>query len=141
MKFRDGEAGKSALESLESGADELCKRAYVNTNSIGIAGHSYGGFQSAYFVTHSNRFKAALVSAAITDQVSRYNTPKGLGSETGHQTVEWSQGGLAATLWEKPEQFIENSAIFNLDKVSVPILMMHNDNDNSVPFFKESKCT
>ncbi|WP_316738441.1 alpha/beta hydrolase family protein [Pedobacter aquatilis] len=135
MKFRLGEAGKSALEALESGTDELCTRPYIDKKHIGIAGHSFGGFESAYFVTHTTRYKAALVSAAITDVIARYNNPSGgLGSESGSQTVEWSQGGIGTTLWDRPEQFIENSAIFNLDKVTTPVLMMHNDKDNAVPF-------
>ena len=49
---------------------------------------------------------------------------------------ENTQSRLGGTLWEKPELYIENSPIFNLDKVNTPVLIMHNDHDGHVPWYQ-----
>ncbi|MEP6795416.1 MAG: prolyl oligopeptidase family serine peptidase, partial [Saprospiraceae bacterium] len=41
---------------------------------------------------------------------------------------------IGKTLWEDPQAYISNSALFNIDKVTTPLLILHNDEDSAVPF-------
>ena len=49
---------------------------------------------------------------------------------------ERTQSRIGATLWEQPMRFIENSPIFMADRVQTPLLMLHNDQDDAVPWYQ-----
>jgi dipeptidyl aminopeptidase/acylaminoacyl peptidase len=49
---------------------------------------------------------------------------------------EHTQSRIGGTLWEKPLLFIENSPLFHAERIHTPLLMMHNDNDGSVPWYQ-----
>ncbi len=49
---------------------------------------------------------------------------------------EKTQSRLGATLWERPDLYLENSPIFNIDKVQTPVLILHNDKDGAVPWYQ-----
>jgi dipeptidyl aminopeptidase/acylaminoacyl peptidase len=49
---------------------------------------------------------------------------------------EKTQSRIGGTLWERPLQFIENSPIFMLDRVSTPLLILQNDADDAVPWYQ-----
>jgi len=49
---------------------------------------------------------------------------------------ERTQSRIGATLWERPDLYLENSPIFRLDKVETPVLILHNDNDGHVPWYQ-----
>ena len=49
---------------------------------------------------------------------------------------EHTQSRIGGTLWDKPELYLENSPIFNTDKVTTPVLILHNDEDGAVPWYQ-----
>jgi dipeptidyl aminopeptidase/acylaminoacyl peptidase len=49
---------------------------------------------------------------------------------------EKQQSRIGATLWEKPELYIKNSPVFSANKISTPLLIMHNDADGAVPWYQ-----
>src|SRR3546814_18708102 len=49
---------------------------------------------------------------------------------------ERTQSRIGATLWEKPELYIENSPLFHLPNVTTPVVIMHNDEDGAVPWYQ-----
>lgn len=77
--------GVQELKDIEAAIDWLTKtRPYADAKRIGMSGHSYGGFMTAYALTHSTKFKAGIAGAPVTDwknydtiYTERYmNTPK-----------------------------------------------------------------
>jgi dipeptidyl aminopeptidase/acylaminoacyl peptidase len=88
-------------------------------------------------VTHSKLFAAACEAAGISDQISSYGELAGDGGsreqlyELGVQIKGY---GIGITPWTAPQLYMENSPIFYVDKVSTPLLMMHNKEDGAVPF-------
>ena len=46
---------------------------------------------------------------------------------------ELHQNRIGATLWERPDLFIKNSAIFQADRMNTPLLMMHTKSDGICP--------
>ncbi len=59
--------GVSELADLEAALDWLTQKAWVDSQRLGISGHSYGGFLTAFAMTHSQRFRAGVAGAPVTD--------------------------------------------------------------------------
>lgn len=134
----DKPVGKYALESVESAAKYLTRLPYIDGKHLAIQGHSFGGLETNYIVTHSHLFAAAAEAAGATDPVSEYLTliPFLNSIEHGEAQLKMENGHelYGATLWEKPQLYLENSAVLHADRVTTPLLIMHNQQDNQIPW-------
>jgi len=59
--------GVQELRDLEDALDWLAAKPFVDMSRVGMGGHSYGGFLTAYAMTHSKRFAAGIAGAPVTD--------------------------------------------------------------------------
>ncbi len=131
-----GSPGQSALKCVLPGIEAVAGKGYVDEKAIGIQGHSWGGYQIAYLITQTTRFKAAAAGAPVSNMVSAYDGIRwGTGLPRQFQ-YERTQSRIGATLWQAPQKFIENSPIFMADRVQTPLLMLHNDQDDAVPWYQ-----
>jgi len=131
-----GYPGQSALKCVLPGVQAVVDKGYVNENAIGIQGHSWGGYQIAYMVTQTNRFKAAAPGAVVANMTSAYSGIRwGTGLPRQFQ-YERQQSRIGGSLWEYPLRFLDNSPIFRVDRVETPLLMIHNDEDDAVPWYQ-----
>ena len=131
-----GYPGQSALQCVLPAIQAIVDKGFVNEAAIGIQGHSWGGYQIAYMVTQTNRFKAAAPGALVANMTSAYS---GIRWGTGlprQAQYEHTQSRIGGSLWEQPMRFLENSPIFRIDRVQTPILMLHNDGDDAVPWYQ-----
>jgi dipeptidyl aminopeptidase/acylaminoacyl peptidase len=136
ISYEDGYPGKSAYDYIVSGAQALAKNSWVDGANMGIQGQSWGGYQVAYLITRTNLFKAAWAGAPVANMTSAYG---GIRWESGMNRqfqYEHTQSRIGATLWEKPELYIENSPLFALPKVNTPLAIMANDADGAVPWYQ-----
>jgi dipeptidyl aminopeptidase/acylaminoacyl peptidase len=136
IRYKSGYPGPSAYDCVVSGSEYIKTFGFVDKDNIGIQGQSWGGYQVAYLVTQTNIYKAAMAGAAVTNMTSAYG---GIRWESGMSRMfqyEESQSRIGATLWEKPELYMQNSPLFYADKVTTPLLMMNNDNDGAVPWYQ-----
>lgn len=136
ITYENGYPGKSAYDYIVSAAEDLAKRQWVDGQHMGIQGQSWGGYQVAYLVTQTNLFAAAWAGAPVANMTSAYG---GIRWESGMNRqfqYEHSQSRIGATLWDKPELYIENSPLFNLPKVTTPLAIMANDADGAVPWYQ-----
>jgi dipeptidyl aminopeptidase/acylaminoacyl peptidase len=84
----------------------------------------------------TKRFRAAMAGAPVANMFSAYGGIRwGSGFSRMFQ-YEHTQSRIGATIWEKPELYIENSPLFGLPKVETPLLIMHNDEDGAVPWYQ-----
>ena len=129
-----GYPGPSALKCVLPGIQAVVDKGYVDENAIGIQGHSWGGYQIAYMVTQTNRFKAAEAGALVANMTSAYSGIRwGTGLPRQFQ-YERSQSRIGGSLWDYPLRFLDNSPLFRADKVQTPLLMIANDEDDAVPW-------
>ena len=136
IAYTTGYPGKSAMDAVMPAIDALVKQGYVDENAIGIQGHSWGGYQIAYMVTKTNRFRAAEAGAPVGNMTSAYSGIRwGTGLPRQFQ-YEQSQSRIGKPLQEATALFIENSPIFQVQKVKTPLLIMANDNDDAVPWYQ-----
>ncbi|HEY4194037.1 MAG TPA: prolyl oligopeptidase family serine peptidase, partial [Mucilaginibacter sp.] len=124
---------KSAFNCVMAAANYIKKLSFVDSNKIGIMGHSWGGFETNYIVTHTNMFAAAFSSCGSADMIANYGSLTKSGSSLQYMS-EVFQTRIGATLWNRPDLYIENSSIFQADKVTAPVLLMNNKIDGIVPF-------
>ena len=131
-----GYPGQSALKCVLPGIQAVADRGFVDEKAIGIQGHSWGGYQIAYMVTQTNRFRAAAPGALVSNMTSAYSGIRwGTGLPRQFQ-YEQSQSRIGGSLWEYPMRFLENSPVFRADRVETPLMMIHNDEDDAVPWYQ-----
>lgn len=131
-----GYPGPSALNCVLPGVQAVVDKGFVNEDAIGIQGHSWGGYQIAYMVTQTNRFKAAAPGALVANMTSAYSGIRwGTGLPRQFQ-YEHQQSRIGGSLWEYPLRFLDNSPLFRADRVQTPLLMIHNDEDDAVPWYQ-----
>ncbi len=136
ISYETGHPGKSAEEYINSGVASLAKNSWLNAAKVGLQGQSWGGYQVAHLITATNMYAAAWAGAPVVNMTSAYG---GIRWETGMNRqfqYEKTQSRIGATLWEKPELYIENSPLFALPKVTTPVVIMANDADGAVPWYQ-----
>lgn len=134
--YKIGYPGKSALNCVLPGVDAVVKQGFVDEKAIGIQGHSWGGYQIAYMVTQTNKFAAAAPGALVANMFSAYNGIRwGTGLPRQFQ-YERTQSRIGGTPWDATQKFMENSPLFYVKNITTPIMMIHNDNDDAVPWYQ-----
>jgi dipeptidyl aminopeptidase/acylaminoacyl peptidase len=131
-----GYPGPSALKCVMPAIQAVVDKGFVDEKAIGIQGHSWGGYQIAYMVTQTNRFRAAAPGAVVSNMTSAYSGIRwGTGLPRQFQ-YERAQSRIGGSLWEYPLRFLDNSPVFRADRVETPLLMIHNDEDDAVPWYQ-----
>jgi len=134
--YTAGQPGQNALKSVLPAIESLVRQGFVDENAIGISGHSWGGYQIAYMVTQTSRFRAAEAGAPVGNMTSAYSGIRwGTGMPRQFQ-YEKTQSRIGAPLQEAPHLFIENSPVFHVQRVTTPLLLLHNDADDAVPWYQ-----
>jgi dienelactone hydrolase len=131
-----GYPGDSCFKCVVPGVQSLIAQGFVDPNAIAISGHSWGGYQTSYLVTRTTMFKAAEAGAPVSNMTSAYG---GIRWSTGMSRAfqyEQTQSRIGSTLWEGEMRFLENSPLFFADKVTTPLLILHNDQDGAVPWYQ-----
>lgn len=132
--YTEGEPGPSALKSVLPAVDALVAQGFVDEDAIGIQGHSWGGYQIAYMLTQTNRFRAAEAGAPVGNMTSAYGGIRwGAGIPRLFQ-YEQTQSRIGAPLTAATERYIANSPVFHAQNVQTPLLILHNDHDDAVPW-------
>lgn len=136
VRYVPGHPGESCYDCVMSGIDEILKGGFVDEKCIGAAGHSWGGYQTAYLATRTNRFAALESGAPVVNMFSAYGGIRwGSGMARAFQ-YEHTQSRIGGTPWDAADLYTENSPLFTMDKVTTPLLIMHNDTDGHVPWYQ-----
>lgn len=136
VHYRIGYPGESALNCVIPGITSLIEKGFVDKDNIGVQGHSWGGYQIAYLVTKTDIFKAAESGAPVPNMISAYGGIRWWTGLSRQFQYEHTQSRIGGTPWEYPARYVENSPIFNIDKINTPLLIMHNDADGHVPWYQ-----
>ena len=136
IRYQPGKPAQGAYNSIMSAADYLLKNYPIDDKRMGLQGQSWGGYQSAMLITMTTRFAAAMAGAPVSNMISAYGGIR-WGSGLNRQfQYESTQSRIGATIWQKPDLYVENSPLFHLPKVQTPLLIMANDKDGAVPWYQ-----
>lgn len=134
IKYKTGNPGMSAINCIIPGLRKLFQYNFVDSNSVGIIGHSWSGYQTAYMITQTDLFKAAVAGAPVGNMTSAYS---GIRLESGlarQFQYEKQQSRIGGNLWDSLDSYIRNSPVFHAPKVQTPLLIMFGDEDQAVPW-------
>ena len=136
IPYTDGFPGDSAVKAVLPGVESILAHGYIDKKRVGMQGHSWGGYQTAYLVTQTDMFACAESGAPVSNMTSAYGGIRwGSGLSRMFQ-YERTQSRIGKTLWEGRELYIKNSPLFHADKINTPLLILHNDEDGAVPWYQ-----
>ncbi len=136
IPYKVGYPGQSCYDAVMSGVRMLIDKGFVDEKRIGVQGHSWGGYQVAYLLTRTGLFRCAEAGAPVVNMFSAYGGIRwGSGLSRMFQ-YERTQSRIGGTIWEYPLRYLENSPLFFLDRVTTPVLILHNDEDGAVPWYQ-----
>ena len=116
--------GHGDLRDILAGIDAAAKVAPIDTARLGLTGGSYGGFMSMWAVTQTNRFKAAVAAAGISDWLSYYG-------ENGIDA--WMIPYFGKSAYDDPAVYGASSAINYIHNVKTPTFAYVGERDIECP--------
>ena len=133
--YRDRRPGQSNAETLRPAvAAALAKAAAIDEEKIGLIGHSWGGYQTTYFVTQDDLFASAVAGAPLTNLMSMYLSFYWNSGGTDAKIFEISQGRMQVPWWEDWDSYEANSPLHHIQNMETPLLMMFGTNDGAVEY-------
>ncbi len=133
IAYKPRNPGKSALDCLEPAVEAvLAKNVGVDSTKIGLMGHSWGAYETAFVTTISKMFAVGVAGAPLTELTSMYNSYYWNAGMTDQQLMETSQGRMEVPFWEDPKAYFDNSPVWQSAKRTAPILITFGDQDGAV---------
>lgn len=127
QKFADGcvnDWGGGDYRDLMRGVDvALEKFPYLDKDRMGVMGGSYGGYMTNWIVTQTDRFKAAIASASLSNLISFYSTSL-------YQDLIHAE--FAGFPWDNYDKLWERSPLKHIKNVKTPTMLVHGEADNDV---------
>ncbi len=133
--YRDRRPGQSNVETLRPAvAATVAAEPDIDEASIGLIGHSWGGYQTTFFVTQDDLFAAAVAGAPLTNLMSMYLSFYWNSGGTDARIFEISQGRMQVPWWEDYDSYEANSPVHHIQNMETPLLMMFGTNDGAVEY-------
>lgn len=132
--YRGRDPGRSAVAAIVPAVEAVLETGMVDPERVGLTGHSWGGYQTAFVVTQTDIFSAAVAGAPLTDLVSMYLSVYWNTGSTDARIFEISQGRMEVPFWEDIDAYIANSPVFHVERLNTPLLVAHGDDDGAVDF-------
>jgi dipeptidyl aminopeptidase/acylaminoacyl peptidase len=129
--FRPRDPGISALDCVTAAVKKVLESGMVDARKVGLVGHSWGGYETTFILTQSNLFAAGVAGGPLTNLTSSYGEIywNSGGPETNH--VEVGQERMEVPLYEDPQAYIRNSAVYFANKLKAPLLLSVGDKDGA----------
>lgn len=120
-------AGEGVAEDIIASTKAFCvEHNFVNSKKIGCIGASYGGFMTQYLQTKTDLFAAAISHAGISDHTSYWGE--------GYWGYSYSEVSMANEYpWTNKHLYVDQSPLYNANKIHTPLLFLHGTADNNVP--------
>jgi hypothetical protein len=135
MVIEKGNLGNSIMKCINAGYNWVSSFKWADTSRFALCGHSFGGYETQLIITRTNKFAAAVSSSGMSDLISlsgEVTLEEGIPFQ--RFWAETGQGNLGATLWERPDLYIDNSPLLSAHRITTPLLMMNNKLDGVVNF-------
>ena len=116
--------GYGDYDDIMGGVDKLIADGVAHPDSLCVTGWSYGGYMTSMIITKTNRFKASMVGAGVTNLMS-FN-----GTADIPSFLPYYFGG---EFWDRTDVYMKHSAMFNVKNVKTPTLVIHGEKDLRVP--------
>ena len=132
--YRVNDPGMSAVWCVIPAVKAAIATGMIDSANVGLWGHSWGGYQTAFLVTQTNIFKSAIAGAPLTDMVSMYGSIYWNTGGADQAIFESSQGRFKGNYADNYDAYIRNSPNFHAKNVKTPLIILANDKDGAVDF-------
>jgi dipeptidyl aminopeptidase/acylaminoacyl peptidase len=132
ITYTVNDPGMSAVWSVLPALEAAVATGVVDPERVGIHGHSWGGYQTAFLITQTDAFAAAVAGAPLTNMISMYSSIYWNWGASNQRIFESSQGRFTGGYWDLTEAYTRNSPVYFADEVETPLLLLHNDKDGAV---------
>ncbi|GGP06668.1 hypothetical protein GCM10010992_27500 [Cloacibacterium rupense] len=132
ITYSQNEPGASALRSIEEAIEEVKNKYSIDVNKIGIAGESFGGFETNYIITRTKKFKAAVSGVSVADITASYFSYNTNFLRPNIWRFTNQSYRLTGNFYELKEVFYENNPVFHADKIETPLLLWAGKEDYHV---------
>lgn len=133
IAYTPDETGISASECVNAAVLAAGKQGMIDMEKIGLFGHSFGGYEASFIITHSSLFAAAVSGAGVND-------PVGFSFSIGKDYVkpeiwrfESQQWRMRTPFFENKDAYLRNSALYNADKIKAHLLIWCGEDDPTIP--------
>jgi dipeptidyl aminopeptidase/acylaminoacyl peptidase len=116
--------GEGPMSDVMSGVDNLINKGWVDKERLFVGGGSYGGYLTSWVITHTAKFKAAYVSAGVSDLVTEYALT---------DEPSFLIGYFNSTPYDNPQIYRSNSPFTYAAQAETPVLIVHGERDLRVP--------
>jgi dipeptidyl aminopeptidase/acylaminoacyl peptidase len=123
---RVGSPMADLLRTVLPGVDAAIEQGYADAERIALMGQSYGSYSVLALITQTNRFKAAVITAAVLHP----DLAAGYLGNTGY--YEKGQGNMGASIWENRSRYIDNSPLYLFDRIQTPLLIGQGERDGDL---------
>ncbi len=124
--------GMSAVACVLPALEAAVATGVIDKARVGLQGHSWGGYQTAFLVTQTSAFAAAVAGAPLTNMISMYSSIYWNSGSANQPIFESSQGRFKGGYWDNLEAYTRNSPVYFASQVSTPLVILHNDKDGAV---------
>lgn len=131
ITYKINDPGMSAVWCVMPAIDAAVAAGVVDRSKVGLHGHSWGGYQTAFLVTQAD-FAAAVAGAPLTNMISMYSSIYFNSGSANQPIFESSQGRFLGGYWDNLEAYQRNSPVYYAAKVKTPLIILHNDKDGAV---------
>jgi dipeptidyl aminopeptidase/acylaminoacyl peptidase len=121
--FRPREPGISVLHAVEGAVRSVLARGLVDSARVGHAGHSQGGYEAAYLVTHSKLFRTAVMGAGISDMIS-FAGQMHWSSVPEFDHWETGQFRMEVAPWEDFDAMLKNSPLHRAHEMAAQSILI-----------------
>ncbi|WP_418637281.1 prolyl oligopeptidase family serine peptidase [Winogradskyella sp.] len=137
--IQKGNPGISTTDCVLTSVNKVLEKGIIKSDAIGIVGHSFGGYETAYLISQTNLFKAAVVGAGVYDIVSSYHT---VGQDYGRSKLylyENQQWQIGTSFYENREGYYNNSPLHHGANIKTPTLIWAGNEDYHVDWHQSEQ--
>lgn len=127
-------AGVTAFDCVNKALDVVSANPNINMSKVGLIGHSFGGYETDFIATQSNRFAAYISGAGASDIIRDYFSYHYHFPGPHYWQYENGQFEMKTSFLENKTLYFRNNPIYNVEKVNAPILLWTGSQDQHVPW-------
>ncbi|MFD2933087.1 S9 family peptidase [Spirosoma flavum] len=116
--------GNNDYEDLMVGVDKTIQMGLAHPDSLVETGWSYGGYMTSTIITKTNRFKAVMAGAPVTNLMSFNGTA---------DIADFLPSYFGGEFWDDPKVYADHSPMFAIKNAKTPTLIIHGQSDDRVP--------
>lgn len=132
ISFTIGEPGVSALNCVTAAVKKAMESGFIDKNKIGLIGHSFGGYESAFIATQTDMFAAIVASASVTDFTSHYHSVGWNWKQPEIWRYESQQWRMGDSYYNIKDAYFRNSPIHHVENVRTPLLLWTGKEDYQI---------